>query len=69
MSTISDIATDPQLKWKPQTGSGGMYTKLGKPARFVVVDANGNLPVVDGVPVKVIVEPAGEGIVTGFPQY
>jgi hypothetical protein len=69
MSTISDIATDPALSWKPQTGSGGLFTKSGKPARFVVTDANGNLPIIDGVPVKVIIEPAGEGIITAFPQY
>ncbi|MGV1761854.1 EndoU domain-containing protein [Rhizobium sp. A22-96] len=69
MSTISDIATDPALSWKPQTGSGGLFTKSGKPARFVVTDANGNLPIVDGVPVRVVIEPAGEGIITAFPQY
>jgi hypothetical protein len=69
MNTISDIATDPNLSWKAQTGSGGLYTKSGKPARFVVTDSSGNLPVVDGVPVKVVIEPAGEGIITGFPQY
>ncbi|MGO6695088.1 EndoU domain-containing protein [Rhizobium johnstonii] len=69
MSTISDIATNPTLSWKAQTGSGGLYTKSGKPARFVVTEANGHLPVVDGVPVKVVIEPAGEGIITGYPQY
>lgn len=69
MSTTSDIATDPNLLWNPQTGSGGLYTKSGRPARFVVVDQNGNLPVVDGVSIKVIVEPAGTGIVTSHVQY
>jgi len=69
MSTTSDPATNPNLLWKPQTGSGGLYTKSGKPARFVVTDANGNLPVVDGVPVRVIIEPAGEGIITAYPKY
>lgn len=69
MSTISDIATDPALSWKPQTGNGGLYTKSGKPARFIVTDAGGNLPVIDGVPIRVVIEPAGEGIITGFPQY
>lgn len=69
MHTISDIATNPTLSWKAQTGTGGLYTKSGKAARFVVTDANGHLPVVDGVPVKVVIEPAGEGIITGYPQY
>jgi hypothetical protein len=69
MSTTSVLATNPNLLWKPQTGNGGLYTKSGKPARFVVTDANGNLPVVDGVPVRVIIEPAGEGIITAYPKY
>ncbi|MEO1985232.1 MAG: hemagglutinin repeat-containing protein [Martelella sp.] len=69
MSTVSDIATDPNLLWKPQSGSGGLYTKAGNPARFIVTDSNGNLPVVDGVPVRVVIEPAGEGIITAFPNY
>jgi hypothetical protein len=69
MSTTSDLATNPNFLWQPQTGSGGLYTKSGKPARFVVTDANGNLPVVDGVPVRVIIEPAGEGIITAYPKY
>ena len=34
MHHVSDIATDPALKWVPQTGSGGWFTKAGKPARF-----------------------------------
>ena len=69
MSTVSDIATDPNLLWKPQSGSGGLYTKAGNPARFIVTDSNGNLPVVDGVPVRVVIEPVGEGIITAFPNY
>lgn len=69
MTVTSDLATDPNLYWKPQTGSGGLYTKSGKPARFVVTDSNGNLPIIDGVPVKIIIEPAGEGIITAHPQY
>lgn len=63
----ADIATDPALSWKPQTGSGGLFTKSGKPARFLVTDANGSLSIINGVPVKVIIEPAGEGIITAFP--
>ncbi|WP_068089108.1 hypothetical protein [Polycladidibacter stylochi] len=69
MSTASDLATNPNLLWKPQTGSGGLYTKSGLPARFVITDANGKLPIVDGVPVRVIIEPASEGIIMAYPKY
>jgi hypothetical protein len=69
MATVSDIATDPKLLWKPQTGNGSLYTKSGKPARFIVTDSNGNLPKVDGVPVKVIIEPATNNIITAHPKY
>ncbi|KZK99088.1 hypothetical protein PsAD26_04896 [Pseudovibrio sp. Ad26] len=34
-----------------------------------VLQVYGNLPVVDGVPVRVIIEPAGEGIITSYPKY
>ncbi|MBY6029849.1 EndoU domain-containing protein [Halomonas sp. DP8Y7-1] len=69
ISTVSDIATDPNLLWKPQSGNGGLYTRAGNPARFIVTDVEGNWPIIDGVPVKVVVEPAGEGIITAFPDY
>jgi len=59
---VSDIATDPALDWVPQTGNGGLYTKAGDAARFSVTGVR------DGVTIKVIVEPAGEGIITAFPK-
>ena len=62
MHHVSDIATDPNLKWIPQTGSGGLFTKAGNPARFSVEGVR------DGVNIKVIIEPAGEGIITAFPR-
>ena len=59
---VSDIATDPTLTWKQQTGpAGSWFTKAGAPARFFVVGTR------NGVTIKVIIEPAGEGIITGFP--
>ena len=62
MHEVSDIATDPALAWVRQTGpAGSYYTKAGDPARFFVVGERG------GVNVKVIVEPFGEGIITGYP--
>ncbi len=69
MFVTSDLATNPDMLWKPLTGNGGMYTNAGNPARFLVTDINGNLPVVDGIPVRVIIEPAGEGIITSYPKY
>ena len=62
MHNVSDIATDPALEWRPQTGNGGLFTKAGNPARFAVEGVR------DGINVRVIVEPAGEGIVTAFPR-
>ncbi len=63
MHHVSDIATDPALQWVQQTGkAGSLFTKAGAPARFYVIGVR------DGVGVKVIVEPAGEGIITAFPN-
>ncbi|MFA9500928.1 EndoU domain-containing protein [Mannheimia sp. E30BD] len=62
LDAVSNLATDPNLKWVQQTGTqGNLYTKKGVPSRFKVEGA------VDGVKIRVIVEPAGEGIITAFP--
>lgn len=62
MHNVSDIATDPALTWVQQTGNAGsLFTKAGAPARFFVTGAR------EGVGIKVILEPAGEGIITAFP--
>lgn len=61
MHEISDIATDPKLKWVPQTGNGGLFTNKGMPAKFHVIGIR------DGVKIQVILEPAGRGIVTAYP--
>jgi hypothetical protein len=64
MHEVSDVATDPKLQWIQQTGpKGSMYTNAGDPSRFYVVGERG------GVPIRVIIEPAGEGIITGHPFY
>ncbi len=62
MHHVSEIVTDPALKWVPQTGNGGWFTKAGNAARFSVEGVR------DGVNIKVILEPAGEGIITAFPK-
>jgi hypothetical protein len=63
MQNVSDVATDPSLEWVQQTGKlGAEFTKNGDPVRFFVDGIRG------GVPMRVIVEPGGEGIITGFPR-
>jgi hypothetical protein len=62
MHNVSDVATDPGLQWVQQTGKlGAEFTKNGAPVRYLVDGVR------DGVPMRVIVEPGGEGIITGFP--
>lgn len=62
MHNVSDIVTDPSLDWKWTKGAQGSdFTNAGDPSRAVVT---GNR---DGIDIKVVVEPAGEGIVTAHP--
>lgn len=57
-----DIATDPNSGWTQQTGRAGAdYTRNGDPVRWSV---EGNRA---GVDMRVIVEPAGEGVITSIP--
>jgi hypothetical protein len=59
MHEVSDIATDPAQTWVQQTGkAGSLYTKSGQPTRFVRIGERG------GVRIKVVIEPAGEGIIS-----
>ena len=61
MHVISDIATDPDLVWKRSEERDGDYE------RFLVIDPKtGKSPIRDGVRVLVVVEPKGEGLITGF---
>ncbi|HYC85249.1 MAG TPA: RHS repeat-associated core domain-containing protein, partial [Chryseosolibacter sp.] len=62
MNAISEVATSGT--WVQQSGQvGTFFTKAGKPARFYVMGSY------EGVSIKVIVEPAGEGIITAFPIF
>ncbi len=62
MHTISDVATDPEIPWVQQTGpAGSMFTNAGLPARFAATGFRG------GIWIRAIIEPMGEGIITGFP--
>jgi RHS repeat-associated protein len=62
MHSISDITTDPSLTWVQQTGrAGAAFTRGGAPVRYTVEGVR------DGVKIRVVLEPGGEGIITGFP--
>jgi len=62
MNAVSDVATDPSLTWIRESGpQGSLYTRAGRPARFVVYGQR------YGVWLRVVLEPAGEGIITAVP--
>lgn len=62
MDYIKDVVKAPTSRWTQQTGKpGAEYTKSGNPVRYQVEGTR------DGVNIKVIFEPNGEGIVTAFP--
>jgi len=61
MHHVSDIATDPNLTSVRPDGLTGLFYKSGKPARFNVLGTR------KGVKIKVVTEPAGEGIITAHP--
>ena len=62
MHSVSDNATDPSLTWVQQTGrAGAALTRGGAPVRYTVEGVR------DGVKIRVVLEPGGEGIITGFP--
>ncbi len=62
MRAVSDIAADPTLTWVRQDGGKGWFYKSGKPARFAVEGIR------NGVRIKVVLEPFGEGIITAHPK-
>ena len=62
MNAVSEVATDPANLWVQQTGRlGAEFTRTGDPVRFAVEGTY------DSLKLRVIVEPRGEGIITGFP--
>ncbi|MCW3111006.1 MAG: Rhs family protein [Segetibacter sp.] len=63
MEYVSDIATDPKISWKQIRGKiGEQITKRGLPIRYQAIDSR------EGVNIKVIIEPFGEGIITAYPS-
>ncbi len=61
LKEVSAIAIDPDIIWKRADGKTELYYKSGKPARFSAISVQA------GVTIKVIIEPAGEGIITAHP--
>ena len=62
MHHISDIATDPKIPWVQISGQiGARTTRVGLPVRYQATGVR------EGLKVKVILEPAGEGIITAYP--
>ncbi len=62
LNHVSDIATDPSLTWVQQTGKAGdEFTRNGVPVKYMVDGVR------DGVTIRVIIQPGGEGIITAFP--
>ena len=74
---LKNVANSPNSTWQQATGPGGgrsapvtiggpdpsapLSTRGGRPVRFIVEGRN------HGQNVRVIVEPSGEGIITGYP--
>ena len=77
IKAVGDVANSPKSIWQQATGPGSgrnapktiggpdpnapLTTRNGRPVRFTVEGQNHSLDI------RVIVEPGGEGIVTGFP--
>lgn len=62
MHENSDIFTDPNSKWAQQRGRpGATHYRNGKPMRYSIEGRR------NGIKLKVIIEPEGEGIITAFP--
>ncbi|MFP1787768.1 EndoU domain-containing protein, partial [Lonsdalea quercina] len=59
---IGDVATSPNTQWYAQTGTGGLYTSKGDPAKWVAYEVR------DGVRLRVVYQPATGKVITAFPD-
>lgn len=59
---IGDIATSPSTQWYAQTGTGGLYTGKGDPAKWVAYEVR------DGVRLRVVYQPVTGKVITAFPD-
>jgi len=72
IEVIFDVTTDPNTVWTQQSGPGQGTSVTGLPARPPTTAAGNPVRyradvVVDGVTIRVVVEPGGEGVITAFP--
>ena len=62
LNNIKKVLEDPDSTWTQQTGSpGAEFTKRGQPVKWKVEGT------VDGVDIRVITQPGGQGVVTSIP--
>ncbi|MCP1701141.1 filamentous hemagglutinin, partial [Pseudomonas citronellolis] len=59
---IGDVVTSPETKWYAQTGTGGIYTAKGDPAKWVAYEVR------DGVRMRIVYQPATGKVITAFPD-
>ena len=69
---VAEITTDPHTVWTQQNGPGQGTAVTELPTRPPTTAARASVPyrtdvVVEGVTIRVVVEPGGEGIITAFP--
>jgi hypothetical protein len=72
LQVVSDIVTDPQTVWTQQSGPGQGTQVRGLPTNPPTTAAGAPVRyraevVWEGVTIRVVVEPGGEGIITAFP--
>ena len=62
LDNITDVVKDPNSTWKQETGRpGAEFTKKGAPVKWSVTGTR------DGIDIRVLVEPSGRGVVSGYP--
>ena len=62
LENITSVAKDPNSTWTQRTGNpGAEFTNRGTPVKWAVEGT------VDGINIRVIVEPSGRGVVSGYP--
>ena len=62
LGNITKVVKDPNSTWTQQTGRpGATVTRAGEPVTWKVEGT------VDGIDIRVVVEPTGRGVVTAFP--
>ena len=62
LENIDNVIKDPNSTWTRQTGKvGSEFTTTGIPVKWRVEGT------IDGINIRVVVEPAGRGVINSFP--